>query len=226
MHHRAKDISGLRVGYLTALVYAGSNGRRSLWSVRCDCGAEITMAASDLQEQRRRGIQASCGCKRLESIGAANRTHGMSTTPQFAVWRSMLDRCRLPTHQAWRNYGGRGISVCERWQESFEKFWEDMGPTYRSGLSIERMNNAGNYEPTNCRWATWAEQSLNKRTNVRIQTPNGEMTVTEAAARYGLKLNTLLYRIKQGWGVRAACMTSSMQGRGGASLSATGTASP
>jgi len=130
-------------------------------------------------------------------IGDANRTHGMSKHPAYAVWRSMLDRCRLPTHQAWANYGGRGITVCSEWQ-SFETFWADMGPTYRRGLTLERKDNEGGYSAVNCEWATYRKQMNNKRGNVWIETPLGVMTVAEASRLSGIGHTTLLYRIAHG----------------------------
>ncbi len=198
VHHRAKDITGLRVGYLTAESYAGSDGKKSIWNTRCVCGKLIQMPATELQKQKNRGIRASCGCRKNESISASKRTHGMSRHPAYAVWRSMLDRCRLPTHQSWANYGGRGIQVCSRWQ-SFPAFWEDMGPTYREDAEIERKNNAEGYFPENCRWATRRRQANNRRPCVYLDTPFGRMTVSQAARRYKLGRSTLAHRLAAGW---------------------------
>lgn len=197
MHHRARNIAGLRVGYLTALRYSRSNGRKSLWAISCDCGNQIEKDASEFMKLLKRGVKASCGCKRGASIRAAITTHGMSKHKAFAVWRSMLDRCRLPTHQAWKNYGARGISVCESWQE-FSNFWADMGPTYAEGLTLDRVDNDGNYTPENCRWTTRKQQARNTRLNTMLDTPWGRMTVAEAAERSGLNYTTLLYRVEQG----------------------------
>lgn len=207
MHHRARDITGLRVGYLTAVAYAGSDGKKSLWKVRCDCGEEIMLAATELQKMKTRGVRASCGCRKNQTISERLRTHGMSRHPAFSVWRSMIDRCRLQSHQAWHNYGGRGISVCERWQESFENFWEDMGSTYQRGLQIERMDNDGNYELRNCRWATRGDQARNRRSNVMLETPLGFMTLADAACCFGVKKTTLRWRLRNGWSVERACTT-------------------
>ena len=197
MHHRAKDIRGLKVGYLTAESYAGSDGRKSLWWVRCVCGRRKQMAATEVQKMLKRSVQASCGCRRGEKTAARNRTHGMSQHPAFAVWRSMLARCQNPKHRAWKNYGGRGVTVCERWQD-FAAFWADMQSGYVQGLSLDRIDNNAGYCRENCRWATYTQQARNRRANRRIQTPWGEMTVSEAAKRAGLKVNTLLYRLVRG----------------------------
>lgn len=194
MHHRARDISNIRLHFLTAICYVGSNGKKSLWKIRCDCGKEIIMPASEFLK----GKQKSCGCRSKELIGEAQRTHGMSRHPAYRVWRSMIDRCRLPTHQAWKNYGGRGIRVCARWQEDFLNFWADMGPAYRKGLSLDRIDVDGNYAPENCRWVSDKDQGRNKRNNVLITTPWGVMTVAEASEQSGIGVTTLIYRIRNG----------------------------
>lgn len=194
MHHRAKDLTGQQFNFLTAIEYAGSDGgRKSMWKVRCICGKEFEKEASELGKRKIK----SCGCMRGELIAESRRTHGMTAHPAYAVWRAMLDRCRLPTHQAWHNYGARGITVCERW-ETFAAFWEDMGPTYEKGLTIERVDNEEGYSPENCRWATYREQANNKRSSVRIMTPQGEMTISEASRAFGIGYTTLHYRLKNG----------------------------
>lgn len=205
MHHRARDLTGQKLGYLTAMRYAGSeNGRRSMWEVRCACGATKLMQASEFVKQQKRGIVASCGCMKRATIGARNTSHGMSAHPAYAVWRSMVDRCHLSTHQAYHNYGARGISVCERWRESFENFWADMGPTYLTGKWIERKKNDLGYSPENCRWQSARRQANNKRTSRMIDTPAGRITVAMAARRYGVLVGTLYYRLDHGWPVLKA----------------------
>lgn len=208
MHHRARDITGLRVGYLTAIRYHGSDGKKSLWEVGCDCGKTIIMCPSELQKQGKRGIIASCGCMRKATIGKRNTKHGMCRHPAYAVWRSMVDRCRLPTHQAWENYGGRGITVCARWSESFENFWADMGPAYRKGGTLERRDNSLGYTPENCAWRTRKQQANNTRRSRWLDTQKGRMTVAQASEFYGVKYTTLLYRLAHGWPLERALMST------------------
>ena len=190
MHHRAKDITGLRVGYLTALKYHGSNGKKSIWEVQCDCGVTVLMPATEMPKLEKRGVMASCGCKKRETIATKNSTHGMSQHPAYWAWRSMNDRCSLPTHQAWANYGGRGIQVCERWQTAFENFWADMGPTYKRGLTLERVDNSAGYGPKNCRWRDYFQQANNRRDNIRV----GGSTLAEIARLHGINSSTIYYR--------------------------------
>jgi hypothetical protein len=195
MHHRARDITGMKLFSLTAISYAGSDGKKSLWLFRCDCGKEFIMPATEFLKER----QKSCGCQKLALISKANSTHRMSTHPAYFVWRSMKDRCTLPTHQAWENYGGRGIRVCQRWLDSFEAFWEDMGPTYKRGLTLDRKNVNGNYTPENCRWVSMKTQGRNKRNNQIINTQWGRITISEASEISGIGVTTLCYRLAAGW---------------------------
>lgn len=157
------------------------------------------MDPSEFRKQQRKGVIASCGCKRRESISRRKTSHGMSEHKAFAVWRSLIARCTNPKHRAWPNYGGRGVQVCERWLASFGNFWVDMGPTYREGLTIERLDNNAGYAPENCAWVTYSRQARNKRTNVMLKTPWGLLTVADAADRAGLNRSTVHYRVANGW---------------------------
>ena len=111
----------------------------------------------------------------------------------------MLARCQNPKHQAWANYGGRGITVCERWRRSFEAFWEDMGSGYRPGLDIDRRDNEAGYSPKNCRWVPRIVNSNNKRVNRMVDTPWGKMTVAQASRASGIGQTTLTYRLDHDW---------------------------
>jgi hypothetical protein len=131
--------------------------------------------------------------------------HGMTNSPEYEVWRAMKKRCSVKTVSNYADYGGRGIKVCERWQ-SFVNFIADMG-TRPSGMTLERIDNDGDYSPENCRWATIAEQHTNMRSN-RLLTLNGmTKTLTEWAHDIGMKPNTLLFRIRSGWSEERALTT-------------------
>jgi len=193
-------MDGRKFGYLTVVDLEGSDGKHLHWRLRCVCGSVVVREGRDLRKQQRRnpGSLPSCGCMTSRTLSERGTTHGMSKHPAYAVWRSMIDRCRLPTHQAWKNYGARGIRVCERWQQSFENFWDDMGATYRRGLDLDRENNDLGYDPLNCRWVTRVRNSNNRRSTRLIHTPWGEMSVSDASRKAGIGVTTLLYRISRG----------------------------
>lgn len=156
-----RDLSSEKFGRLTALFEFGKsktpNGTTVVfWLCRCACGNLVKTRGSNL----RSGLSRSCGCLRAEVEKSSAKTHGQTRSPEYQSWRGMLDRCRNSKHVSFHRYGGRGISVCKRWLK-FENFLADMGKR-PAGLSLDRINNDGNYEPSNCRWATDAEQRANK----------------------------------------------------------------
>ena len=196
-HHYAKDLTGKKFGHLTVEKLLSSGKGKTVWWAKCAlCGSGVSMVSSELS--RKRGlVNRSCGCDRGKKIGDAIRRHGMSEHNSYAVWRSMKSRCHNPKHPAYKNYGGRGITISTRWLESFDLFWEDMGPSYRSGLDLDRMDNESGYCKSNCRWVTRTVNSRNKRSNHFF--PNTSKPISEISSECGIGVSTILYRIAQGW---------------------------
>ena len=220
---KLRDLTGQQFNYLTVLRRSEENTKdgKARWVCRCICGREVTYASVDIT--RKRHPVKSCGCLRNRLIGESSTTHGMSKHPAWEVWHSMKQRCNDPNHPAYHNYGGRGITVCDEWQHSFENFWQDMGSTYQRGLELDRRDNNKGYSPENCRWVPRKINVRNRRSNRFIETPLGRMTVAEYAERTGIGVTTLLYRISHGWApellcappdVRNVCTTSEIVVRG------------
>jgi hypothetical protein len=162
MSFKIVDITGQRFGRWTVLALhpqRAHSGRQAMWLCRCRCGAERILLGQSL----RRGDSTSCGCFRQEVLKKRNATHRLSRTRIYRIWTNMKTRCFNPRHRSYADYGGRGITVCDRWRESFSAFYADMGDPPNRFYSLDRIDNNGNYEPDNCRWATPLMQTHNQR---------------------------------------------------------------
>lgn len=181
-------------------VFRKSNGggpRRKYGRCRCQCGSERDVLLFHLVS----GATQSCGCLTKE----INTTHGESSTTrkqasdEYRTWTAMISRCENANDSSYPDYGGRGITVCDRWRNSFEAFLEDMGRRPSPGHSIDREENSKGYLPSNCRWATKKQQGRNKRNNRIIAARGQRKTMAEWAEITGLRIGTISERLRHGW---------------------------
>lgn len=209
------DLIGQRFTRLTVEQRAENDRRGSArWVCRCDCGqAKITLGVSLLSGKTR-----SCGCLHREALagpcrkGQFQAQHGQSgniarrraATAEYRSWMAMKSRCNNPNATDYHRYGGRGIAVCDRWNSSFEAFVQDMGPRPSLSFSIDRVENDGNYEPGNCRWATPIQQQSNRVDSRFLEVGDERITMAEAARRAGIHPTLLRNRLERGWQVHDA----------------------
>lgn len=182
-----------------------ANNGNSAWNCECECGKTVVVISSNLVS----GRTVSCGCYYREIRNKTNLKHGKASSRIYRVWRGILDRCDNPHNTQWSNYGGRGISVSLRWRD-FQNFWDDMGDA-PPGATIDRIDNNGNYEPDNCRWATPKEQSRNKRNNTYLEFLGRRMVIADWAKEIGVSDQMLRQRLNNGWTTEEALATPKHQ---------------
>lgn len=219
---KKKILTGKKFGKLSVLgLPLGLKHSQTKWVCKCECGFHtLTFGFSLLS-----GESKSCGCVAAEksrhrwknpteemrkklSDNSSHAKHRLSKHPLFRVWTDMKQRCFNRNNKFYFQYGGRGITVCERWMD-FENFYQDMHATYERGLQIGRINNNGNYCPENCRWETRRQNQRNRSNTVYVETPLGRMLLLEASEIYGLTCACIKHRIKVGWPMDKTFLTPS-----------------
>jgi len=201
-----------RYGRLFVIGYSHNQKVRTMWNVICDCGQEKIVAGNSMIS----GAVLSCGCLRKENFSKMINKHGHAkvgkATVEYTTWLDMKTRCFNKNKKQYKDYGGRGITICKEWVDSFEKFFEDMGkkPT---GMTLDRIDNDKGYSKKNCRWATRKEQSNNLRNNIIIEYNGLKLTMGQWAEKVGLKRETLRGRIeKYNWPIEKA-LTTPLRGK-------------
>lgn len=198
------DLTGQRFGRLIVLERMHSNERvQSMWMCKCDCGTEKTVRGSDLKN----GSTKSCGCLRNETTKKRSTKHGHSARIKvskiYVVWCNIIQRCTNANNTSYHNYGGRGITICNRWKK-FENFLEDVGEPPTNKHTLDRIDNNKRYCKSNCRWATRKQQQRNTRRNHMITFNNKTQCLTAWAEEMNIDRNTLSYRLKRGWSIERA----------------------
>jgi len=188
-----KPMIGIKFNHLTAIQEIGLGNRGKIYLFQCDCGNTKEASGSEV----RTGHIKSCGCLRSEMIAAKNETHGAVGTPIYETWQGMKARCLNPKTAAYKNYGGRGITICQEWL-TFEGFLADMGER-PEGCTLERIDNNKGYIKDNCRWATVAEQSRNTRQNKFLSKNGKTMCMMDWAKETGIPYPTIQDRVRRGW---------------------------
>lgn len=197
-----QDLTGLVFGRLTVIGFSGKTGIQPKWYCRCECGNIVNVFSSNLK----RGTSSSCGCYFDEVNKEKSIVHGLSAgnkSPEYRSWVAMINRTSSKSNKCYQNYGGRGITVCDRWLD-VRNFVEDMGLKPSDKHTIDRIDVNGNYCPENCRWATQKEQAVNKTTNRRLTYNGITKTMGEWENDLGFKVGTIKGRLRIGWSVDKA----------------------
>lgn len=200
---RFVNITGKQFGYLLAIHYIP----KGKWLVKCYCGTEKIVQTGHLLG----GNTKSCGCLQKDLMRQKSKKHGMWESKEYSTWSSMKQRCYNSKNLFYKDYGGRGIRICDRWKDSFENFFADMGKKPTPKHSIDRIDVNGNYEPSNCRWATPLQQGFNQRKVIVVEFKGEKVRLLDLCKEYNKDFTTVRYRMKRGYPLLEA-LTKNIRG--------------
>lgn len=200
MSRERENLIGIKSGRLTVIEFYGCDKcGHSRWLCKCECGNTSIVSGTNIKHEK----ILSCGCLTKERVSEAKKTHGMSYSPIYPEYRNIKKRCYDETSHNYKWYGGRGIKMCDRWLDDIHNFYNDVSvlPHFREeGYTLDRIDNDGNYEPENVRWATKSEQCRNRRSNLLYEYDGKVRTLQEISDMTGLPYKVLHKRIKTfGW---------------------------
>ncbi len=200
---KVKNLAGQKFGEFTVLQFTGTTHEGAFWLCRCNCGNERTVRSGSLLC----GRSKSCGCLKRRLTGERFTKHGQCDSPEATAWTHIKARTLNPEHPSWKDYGGRGITICDRWRDSFAAFYEDMGPRPTPKHTIDRIENDGPYCKENCRWATRKQQSRNTRVTRFVDFRGERLPIAELAERFGFGKHVIGNRLDLGWDVERIVST-------------------
>jgi len=195
---------GDRFSRLKVIAITKNKDNRTRYKCECDCGNVVCVEARFLFN----GDSMSCGCFARETFIKRNTKHGGSKTRVYKIWEGMKARCNNSNNPSFEYYGKRNISICDEWEKEFMNFYSwAMSNGYRDDLTIERINNDGNYEPSNCKWATPKEQNNNTRHNRIVEYEGNKFNLTQLSEKYNIPFSVLKHRLNKNWGINVAIKT-------------------
>lgn len=202
---KSKDLSNQKFGKLLVVKKSYSKNNKVYWECLCDCGKTTLVHTSNLRCKRVK----SCGCFKIEKLIDRSSTHKQRHTKLYEVWKTIKQRCYNKNNISYKNYGGRGITICDEWLKDYSSFYNwSMQNGYKEGLTIDQINNNGNYEPSNCRWTTRLIQCNNTRANRFITINNETKTLAEWCRFYKISYNLVKQReAKCKWDIIKAITT-------------------